>query len=40
MATRIALLNDGRLEQVGTPSEVYDTPAIAVRRRASSAPRR
>nr|WP_202513169.1 ABC transporter ATP-binding protein [Streptomyces sp. SID3343] len=29
MATRIALLDAGRLEQVGTPSEVYDTPASA-----------
>jgi len=27
MATRIALLNAGRLEQVGTPAEVYDEPA-------------
>lgn len=27
MATRIALLNSGRLEQVGTPAEVYDQPA-------------
>ncbi|MET0191431.1 MAG: ATP-binding cassette domain-containing protein [Pseudonocardia sediminis] len=27
MATRIAVLNAGRLEQVGTPSQVYDTPA-------------
>ena len=27
MATRIALLNQGRLEQVGTPTEVYDEPA-------------
>ncbi|WP_235022659.1 ABC transporter ATP-binding protein [Amycolatopsis alkalitolerans] len=27
MATRIAILNDGRLEQVGTPTEVYDEPA-------------
>ena len=26
MATRIAILNSGRLEQVGTPSEVYDEP--------------
>ncbi|GAA2805624.1 sn-glycerol-3-phosphate ABC transporter ATP-binding protein UgpC [Saccharopolyspora taberi] len=26
MATRIAVLNQGRLEQAGTPSEVYDTP--------------
>ncbi|WP_219419822.1 ABC transporter ATP-binding protein [Pseudonocardia nigra] len=27
MATRIALLDRGRLEQVGTPEEVYDAPA-------------
>ncbi|QUH02125.1 ABC transporter ATP-binding protein [Saccharopolyspora erythraea] len=27
MATRIALLNAGKLEQVGTPAEVYDQPA-------------
>ncbi|MCE0764863.1 ABC transporter ATP-binding protein [Pseudonocardia kujensis] len=27
MATRIAVLNGGRLEQVGTPEEVYDAPA-------------
>jgi multiple sugar transport system ATP-binding protein len=27
MATRIAVLNNGRLEQVGTPAEVYDEPA-------------
>jgi multiple sugar transport system ATP-binding protein len=27
MATRIAVLDGGRLEQVGTPSEVYDAPA-------------
>ncbi|MBC6446888.1 ABC transporter ATP-binding protein [Actinokineospora xionganensis] len=27
MATRIALLNNGRLEQVGTPEQVYDEPA-------------
>ncbi|WP_051166017.1 ABC transporter ATP-binding protein [Amycolatopsis orientalis] len=27
MATRIAILNQGRLEQVGTPEEVYDEPA-------------
>jgi ABC-type sugar transport system ATPase subunit len=27
MATRIAVLNEGRLQQVGTAEEVYDTPA-------------
>jgi multiple sugar transport system ATP-binding protein len=27
MATRIAILNQGRLEQIGTPTEVYDEPA-------------
>ncbi len=27
MATRIALLNGGQLEQVGTPADVYDNPA-------------
>ncbi|MGB2951739.1 ABC transporter ATP-binding protein [Rhodococcus sp. BGS-1C] len=26
MATRIALMNAGRIEQVGTPAELYDTP--------------
>ncbi|QII02848.1 ABC transporter ATP-binding protein [Rhodococcoides fascians A21d2] len=26
MATRIALMDNGRIEQVGTPSELYDTP--------------
>ena len=26
MATRIAVLNGGRVEQIGTPTEVYDTP--------------
>ncbi len=29
MATRIAIMNEGVLEQVGTPSEVYDEPASA-----------
>jgi multiple sugar transport system ATP-binding protein len=29
MATHIAVLNDGRLEQVGTPAQVYDEPASA-----------
>jgi multiple sugar transport system ATP-binding protein len=27
LATRIAVLRDGELQQVGTPSEVYNTPA-------------
>jgi multiple sugar transport system ATP-binding protein len=27
MATKVALINDGRLEQVGTPADVYDQPA-------------
>ncbi|ABD12191.1 ABC transporter ATP-binding protein [Frankia sp. CcI156] len=27
MATRVVLLNGGRVEQVGSPTEVYDTPA-------------
>ncbi|MDY7106272.1 MAG: ABC transporter ATP-binding protein [Actinomycetota bacterium] len=27
MATRVAVMNEGRLEQVGTPTEVFDTPA-------------
>ena len=27
MATRIAVLDEGRLQQVGTPREIYDTPA-------------
>ncbi|BBY52563.1 sulfate/thiosulfate import ATP-binding protein CysA [Mycolicibacterium arabiense] len=29
VADRIAVLNKGRIEQVGTPNEVYDTPASA-----------
>ncbi|APA99353.1 ABC transporter ATP-binding protein [Nocardia seriolae] len=29
MATRIALLNAGQVEQVGTPEELYDTPRTA-----------
>ncbi|MCM3921945.1 ABC transporter ATP-binding protein [Frankia sp. AiPs1] len=29
MATSVAVLNRGRLEQIGTPTEVYDTPASA-----------
>ena len=29
VADRIAVLNKGRIEQVGTPTEVYDSPANA-----------
>ena len=29
MSDRIAVFNDGRIEQVGTPSEVYERPATA-----------
>ncbi|MGH3250122.1 MAG: ABC transporter ATP-binding protein [Trebonia sp.] len=29
MATRVAVLNEGRLEQAGTPGQVYDEPASA-----------
>src|SRR6266545_5277692 len=29
LADRIAVMNDGRIEQVGTPSEVYHQPATA-----------
>jgi multiple sugar transport system ATP-binding protein len=29
MATRIVVLNGGRVEQVGTPAEIYDKPASA-----------
>ena len=27
LATRIAVMNHGRIEQIGTPSEIYDRPA-------------
>jgi multiple sugar transport system ATP-binding protein len=29
MATRIAVMNNGRIEQVGSPAEIYDEPATA-----------
>ena len=29
MSDRIAVMRDGRLEQIGTPEEIYDTPASA-----------
>ena len=31
MADRVAVFNQGRLEQFGTPGEIYDRPRIAVR---------
>ena len=49
MSDRIAVFNAGRIEQVGTPHEVYEQPATRVRRRlrrhvepagAAAAPRR
>ena len=33
MSDRIAVFNDGAVEQVGTPTEVYERPGDAVRRR-------
>ena len=33
MSDRIAVMSDGHVEQVGTPEEIYDSPATAVRRR-------
>ncbi|MDA8034283.1 MAG: ABC transporter ATP-binding protein [Actinomycetota bacterium] len=38
MATRIAVLNGGRLEQVGTPADVYDWPATTFVARFVGAP--
>ena len=33
MASRLAVMNDGRIVQVGTPHEVYERPRYALRRR-------
>ena len=33
MADRVAVFNEGRIVQVGTPAEVYERPRIALRRR-------
>ena len=33
MSNRIAVFNEGRIEQVGTPTEVYERPAQPLRRR-------
>ena len=33
MSDRVVLLNQGRIEQVGTPEELYDEPGHALRRR-------
>ena len=37
MSDRIAVMNAGNVEQIGTPTEIYDRPVDGVRRRASSA---
>ena len=33
MADRVAVFNDGRIMQLGTPQEIYQQPAYALRRR-------
>ena len=33
LADRVVVMNQGRIEQVGTPDEVYDTPELALRLR-------
>ena len=33
MSDRIAVMSDGRVEQIGTPEEIYNSPATLVRRR-------
>ena len=33
LSDRIAVFNDGRIEQLGTPAELYERPALALRRR-------
>ena len=40
MGHRIAVMKDGKLQQVGTPLEVYETARQPLRRRTSSARRR
>jgi multiple sugar transport system ATP-binding protein len=40
MGDRIAVMKDGKLQQVGTPLEVYDRPANLFVAQASSARRR
>ena len=37
MSNRIAVFNDGRIEQVGTPTEVYERPTPIPSSPASSA---
>ena len=39
MSDRIAVFNEGRIEQIGTPAETYEHPVDGVRGRASSARR-
>ena len=33
MADRVAIFNDGKIVQVGAPADVYERPAVALRRR-------
>ena len=33
MANRVAIFNEGKIVQVGTPADVYERPAVALRRR-------
>ena len=40
MGDRVAVMRDGRLEQVDTPQRLYEQPGERVRGRASSARRR
>lgn len=39
LADRVAILNQGRLEQIGTGAEVYDNPAAAFVMALSATPR-
>ena len=39
LANRVVVMNAGRIEQIGSPDDIYQQPSIAVRRRLSSAKR-
>ena len=39
MSDRVAVMNDGRIEQIGTPAEVYEEPGDACSSPTSSASR-